>query len=119
LLPTTLVERAPQLRRGGYIIDFWGLGYDLSERMGLLEQVKAAGYQIEEVRLVDGRGRRTAFSVPGYAPRDEDTYVSHAVPGKTISRLSMRDDRTMFLLVRKDARGPSISDPEAQRAYLR
>ena len=30
----TLVEHSPQLRRGGYIIDFWGLGYDLVERMG-------------------------------------------------------------------------------------
>jgi 2-polyprenyl-6-methoxyphenol hydroxylase-like FAD-dependent oxidoreductase len=54
----TLVERSPQLRRSGYIIDFWGLGYDLVQRMGLLEEVRAAGYEIKEVRLVDGRGRR-------------------------------------------------------------
>ena len=26
-MPPTLVERAPALRRGGYVIDFWGLGY--------------------------------------------------------------------------------------------
>ena len=31
----TLVERAPALRTGGYVIDFWGLGYDIAERMGL------------------------------------------------------------------------------------
>ena len=24
-----------QLRAGGYVIDFWGLGYDIAERMGL------------------------------------------------------------------------------------
>ena len=29
----TLVERAPTLRSGGFVIDFWGLGYDLAERM--------------------------------------------------------------------------------------
>jgi len=29
---TTLVERAPRLRTGGYVIDFWGLGYDVAER---------------------------------------------------------------------------------------
>lgn len=28
----TLLERAPQLREGGYLIDFWGLGYDIAER---------------------------------------------------------------------------------------
>jgi hypothetical protein len=31
----TLVESAPALRTGGYVIDFWGLGYDIAERMGL------------------------------------------------------------------------------------
>ena len=28
----TLIERAPALRTGGYVIDFWGLGYDIAER---------------------------------------------------------------------------------------
>ncbi len=31
----TVVEREPTLRTGGYVIDFWGLGYDVAERMGL------------------------------------------------------------------------------------
>jgi 2-polyprenyl-6-methoxyphenol hydroxylase-like FAD-dependent oxidoreductase len=30
----TIVERASALRSGGYVIDFWGLGYDLAERVG-------------------------------------------------------------------------------------
>lgn len=34
----TLIERAPVLRHGGYVIDFWGLGYDLAKRMGLLRR---------------------------------------------------------------------------------
>ena len=34
----TLIERAPALRTGGYVIDFWGLGYDIAERMGLLRR---------------------------------------------------------------------------------
>lgn len=54
----TLVESAPQFRRGGYIMDFWGRGFDLSERMGLLPQVLAAGYRVREVRLVDELGRK-------------------------------------------------------------
>jgi len=29
-----LIERAPVLRTGGYIIDFWGPGFDVAEQMG-------------------------------------------------------------------------------------
>jgi 2-polyprenyl-6-methoxyphenol hydroxylase-like FAD-dependent oxidoreductase len=54
----TLLERAPALRTGGYVVDFWGLGYDLVDRMGLLPQVLAAGYRAREVRIVDAGGRR-------------------------------------------------------------
>ena len=27
----TLIECAPALRTSGYVIDFWGLGYDIAE----------------------------------------------------------------------------------------
>ena len=54
----TLVEAAPQLRTGGYMIDFWGAGYTVAERMEILQQVRSAGYSVGEVRFVDGRGRR-------------------------------------------------------------
>ena len=30
----TLVESAPALRTSGYVIDFWGLGYDIAEKWG-------------------------------------------------------------------------------------
>ena len=33
---TTLVEKAEHLRTGGYVIDFWGLGFDVAEKMGIL-----------------------------------------------------------------------------------
>lgn len=59
-----LVEQAPELRRGGYIIDFWGIGYDIAEKMGIIPRVRELGYQIEEVRYVDRNGRKSAgFSV--------------------------------------------------------
>ena len=38
-----LVEEAPQLRSGGYIVDFWGVGYDIAEKMGLRPRRPAAG----------------------------------------------------------------------------
>ena len=43
-----------------------------------------------------------AFEVDGYRPRDELVYVSHGVPGRQISRFTMRDDKTLFLFVFRD-----------------
>jgi 2-polyprenyl-6-methoxyphenol hydroxylase-like FAD-dependent oxidoreductase len=54
----TLVERAPALRRGGYVVDFWGIGYDIAERMGLASELDRVGYHMRELQIVDGRGRR-------------------------------------------------------------
>lgn len=45
-----LVEEAPQLRTAGYIVDFWGVGYDIAERMGVIDAIRAIGYQVREVR---------------------------------------------------------------------
>jgi len=55
-----IIERAPQLRRSGYVIDFWGLGYDIAERMGLIGEIDRSGYHMRELRIVDDRGRRLA-----------------------------------------------------------
>ena len=54
----TLIERAPALRAGGYVIDFWGLGYDIAERMGLATDIDRMGYHMRELRIVDDRGER-------------------------------------------------------------
>jgi 2-polyprenyl-6-methoxyphenol hydroxylase-like FAD-dependent oxidoreductase len=194
----TLVERAPRLREGGYVIDFWGLGYDVAEKMGLLYDLKRRAYRVEELRFVNDRGLRVggfgvdvfreltdgryvtlprselgqaiyhmiesqseilfddsiasvenahdgvivkfkrapsrlfdlavgadglhsavrrivfgpesqyetylgyavaAFEAEGYHPRDERIYVSYGLPGKQVSRFSLRDNRTLFLIV--------------------
>jgi 2-polyprenyl-6-methoxyphenol hydroxylase-like FAD-dependent oxidoreductase len=54
----TLVERAPELRRGGYLIDFWGAGFDVAERMGILPELRQRGFVPVEARAVNRRGRR-------------------------------------------------------------
>lgn len=219
-IESTLVERAPALRAGGYVIDFWGSGFDVAERMGLLAELRRDGYDIQELRLVNGRGRRVggfdvglfravtrgryvsiprsdlakiiyrkvqghcetifgdsirhinqteggvdvvfehapprrfdavigadglhsivrkltfgpeerfekflglsvaAFEVAGYQPRDEDVYISYSVPNKTIGRLSLRKDRTLFLFVFSDDDKKTIDsfDTKAQREILR
>lgn len=56
----TIVERAPALRTGGYMIDFWGVGYDVALRMGLGPRLDRDGYRIEELRIVNARGRRVS-----------------------------------------------------------
>ena len=38
----TFIEKAPALRTGGYVIDFWGLGYDIADRMGLAGETIAS-----------------------------------------------------------------------------
>jgi 2-polyprenyl-6-methoxyphenol hydroxylase-like FAD-dependent oxidoreductase len=56
----TIIERSATLRTGGFVIDFWGLGYDLAERMGLADDIAGAGYRIREMRIVNDRGKRIA-----------------------------------------------------------
>ena len=57
---TTIVERAPELRAGGYVVDFWGLGYDIAERMGLANDLRRVGYNMRELRIVNAQGERLA-----------------------------------------------------------
>jgi 2-polyprenyl-6-methoxyphenol hydroxylase-like FAD-dependent oxidoreductase len=56
----TIIEHAPGLRTGGYVIDFWGLGYDIVERMGLASDLNRIGYHMREMRIVDNVGKRVA-----------------------------------------------------------
>jgi len=215
-----LVEDAPKLRTGGYLIDFWGSGYDIAEKMGLIPQLRALGYPYNEVRYTDEHGRRdggfsvevfrrmtndrfttlrrsdlaaaiyntisgrvetrfgdsiagienlgervrasfdhsapcdvdlvvgadglhsrvrrlvfgpdagfevslgyhvAAFEVDGYEPRDELVAINHAVPGRLITRLSLRDSGTLFLFVFRDEYLPegTPSDDTGRKAAVR
>jgi 2-polyprenyl-6-methoxyphenol hydroxylase-like FAD-dependent oxidoreductase len=55
-----LFERAPVLRTGGYVIDFWGLGYDIAEMMGLIPAIRRDGYQVTDLLSVDKEGKTRA-----------------------------------------------------------
>ncbi len=73
----TLIERAPALRRGGYVIDFWGLGYDIAERMGLMADIDRVGYHMREMRIVDDRGERvTGFGTEVFRELTGGRYVT-------------------------------------------
>ncbi len=214
----TLVERAPSLRSGGYVVDFWGLGYDIAERMGLAPDIERIGYHMREMRIVGDLGERlagfginvfdeltggrfvtlarsylsrllfekvkdevetvfddeiaaleetsdhvdvrfarggerrfdlvigadglhskvrqlvfgaqenfekrhgyavAAFEVSGYRPRDEDVYVLYSTPGRMVGRVTLRDDRALFLFVFTADDSALPSTREAQKALLR
>ena len=56
----TIIEAAPRLRTGGYLIDFWGAGFDIADRMGLSPEISSKGYKVREVRVVNQNGKRIA-----------------------------------------------------------
>ena len=74
----TLVERAPALRRGGYLVDFWGAGFDVAERMGIVPELRRQGYAMAEGRVVNRAGRRIASIKPAKIMGPTERYVSIA-----------------------------------------
>jgi 2-polyprenyl-6-methoxyphenol hydroxylase-like FAD-dependent oxidoreductase len=56
----TILEIAPKLRTGGYIIDFWGAGFEIAERMEVLAEIRQKGYAIRDVRVVNESGKQVA-----------------------------------------------------------
>ena len=73
----TLIERSPALRANGYMIDFWGAGFDIAERMGLMEDLKKAGYVVRDVEAVDRSGNRVAgFKAAAFARIAHGRYIS-------------------------------------------
>ncbi|MFF4624884.1 FAD-dependent monooxygenase [Nonomuraea jabiensis] len=53
-----VLEKAPGPRTQGYMIDFFGPGYDAAEAMGVLPRIRELGYQIDELTYRDDHGRR-------------------------------------------------------------
>ena len=98
----TLIERAPSLRKGGYAIDFWGLGYDIAERMDLIGQINSVGYHVKELRIVDDAGRRrTGFGTRIFTDLTGGRYVT-----------LQRSDLSRLLFAKVDGRVESIFDDE-------
>lgn len=52
-----VVERSPSLRDEGYMIDFFGPGYDASERMNLLPEIEGIHYQIPHLAFLGPSGK--------------------------------------------------------------
>ncbi len=72
-----VLERAPRPREQGYMMDYFGPGWDAAEAMGVLPALLAAGYTVDRLSYVDDRGRdRAGLPFARFA---------HAVDGRLVS----------------------------------
>ena len=55
----TILEKRPDLHARGYMIDFYGSGFDVAEKMNILEQLQAKSdqYHITKLTFVDDYGK--------------------------------------------------------------
>lgn len=73
----TLIEVAPKLRTGGYVIDFWGLGYEVARRMGIETTIQQLGYHVQSVRSVTSDGHtRATLDTAGFHRVTKDKFTS-------------------------------------------
>jgi 2-polyprenyl-6-methoxyphenol hydroxylase-like FAD-dependent oxidoreductase len=64
----TVLEQAQAPRDQGYMIDFFGPGYDAIKAMGLLPAIEGVAYRVTEANFVDEQGhRRVGVSLGSFA----------------------------------------------------
>ncbi len=59
-----VIERAPAMRTEGYMMDFFGTGWDVAERMGLVDEIREVQYPIDDLEYVDESGSPRFPAVP-------------------------------------------------------
>jgi 2-polyprenyl-6-methoxyphenol hydroxylase-like FAD-dependent oxidoreductase len=59
-----VIERDPALRTEGYMMDFFGTGWDVAERIGLSDEIRKVRYPIDYLEYVDSNGRPRFPPVP-------------------------------------------------------
>lgn len=60
---STLIEKSLGLRTEGYMVDFFGSGYDVAEKLALLPDFQDIHYGIADLAFLDGAGN-LKFSIP-------------------------------------------------------
>jgi 2-polyprenyl-6-methoxyphenol hydroxylase-like FAD-dependent oxidoreductase len=98
----TIVERQKERRKEGFIIDFWGAGYEVLDRMGLLPAVHDAGYDVREMRIVNTHGRKVGgFDASVFRRATRGRYTS--LLRGDLARLLLRSVETRAEIVFDDA----------------
>jgi 2-polyprenyl-6-methoxyphenol hydroxylase-like FAD-dependent oxidoreductase len=93
-----VVERDKAPRTEGYMMDFFGSGFDVAERMGLADELRAIHYPIDALQFVDSDGEIYA-SVP-------IARISQALGGKYV--YLRRSDLERILYDRAQAEGVAV-----------
>ena len=57
-----VIEREAGPRREGYMMDFFGSGWDVAARMGLTERLRQVHYPIDDLEFVDSAGKPYAHA---------------------------------------------------------
>ncbi|MFG2369385.1 FAD-dependent monooxygenase [Streptomyces mirabilis] len=112
-----VLEKAPGPRSEGYMIDFFGPGYDAAEVMGVLPWLEELSYPVSEVSDIDENGRRRAGL--------KYDRFARAVGGRLLSimrpdlELALRERRSLAVGLRF-ATGPVAIDarPDGVRVTL-
>jgi 2-polyprenyl-6-methoxyphenol hydroxylase-like FAD-dependent oxidoreductase len=59
-IPSVVIEQAKAIRREGYAIDFFGTGYDVASRMGLIDRLEDQQVPFEALVYVNKDGKQIA-----------------------------------------------------------
>lgn len=59
-ISSVVIEQANAIRRDGYAIDFFGTGYDVAERMGLIDQLRSRQIPFKALVYVNKDGKTIA-----------------------------------------------------------
>ena len=112
-----LLERSAAPRTSGYMIDFFGAGYEAAEAIGVLPAIEEVSYRIGDAGLVDQHGRRRgdlphqqiAKALDGrlcsVMRSDLENVLRDKVPGSvdvrfgtSVAEVSQQDDRVTVTL---------------------
>lgn len=52
-----IIERDPALRTEGYITDIFGTGWDVAERMGIIDEIKSIRYPMDYLEYINHAGK--------------------------------------------------------------
>ena len=73
----TVLERADGPRQEGYMIDFFGPGFDAAGELGVLPRLRELGYPVARLDYVDAKGRsRAHLDVGSFASMMDGNLVS-------------------------------------------
>ncbi|MFJ4790747.1 FAD-dependent monooxygenase [Streptomyces sp. NPDC088794] len=103
-----VLEKAPYPRTEGYMIDFFGPGYDAAEAMGVLPWLEELGYPVSEAAFVDEGGQCRARLGYGRFARSLDGRLLSIM--RPDLELALRE-RLSFAVGLRYGVGPSRIDP--------